>query len=88
MIEIQGIGFYDELKPFNEQEEPVNTYLQEIAITFNDMTAIERDRWNRPIKWRYEGEGVIITAERTYSTEDVNYFLKEQTYKIIANGNI
>ena len=88
MIEIQGIGFYDETKSFNEQEEPVNTYLQEIASTFNDMTAIERDRWNRPIKWRYEGEGVIITAERTYSTEDGNYFLKEQTYKVIANGNI
>ena len=88
MIEIQGIGFYDETKAFNDQEESVNTYLQEIASTFNDMTAIERDSWNRPIKWIYEGEGVIITAERTYSTEDGNYFLKEQTYKVIANGNI
>ena len=88
MIEIEGIGFYDEAKPFDGQEDTVNTYLQEIASTFNDMTAIERDRWNRPIKWRYEGEGVIITAERTYSTEDGNYFLKEQTYKVIANGNI
>ena len=88
MIEIQGIGFYDETKSFNEQDEPVNTYLQEIANTFNDMTAIERDQWNRPIKWRYEGGGVIITADRTYSTEDGNYFLKEQTYKVIENGNI
>lgn len=88
MIQIQGIGFYDETKSFDEQEEPVNTYLQEIASTFNDMTAIERDNWNRPIKWRYEGEGVYITAERTYSTEDGNYFLKEQTYKVIENGNI
>ena len=88
MIEIQGIGFYDETKPFNEQEEPVNTYLQGIANTFNDLTAIERDQCNRPTMWRYEGEGVIVTAERTYSTEDGNYFLKEQTYKVIANGNI
>ena len=88
MIEIQGIGFYDETKPFNDQEEPVNTYLQEIVSTFNDMTAIERDQWNRPTKWRYDGEGVIITVERTYSTEDGNYFLKEQTYKVIENGNL
>ena len=88
MIEIQGIGFYDEAKSFNEQEEPVNSYLQGIASTFNDTTAIERDKWNRPIKWWYEGEGVIITAQRTYATEDGNYFLKEQTYKVIKNGNI
>ena len=88
MIEIQGIGFYDETKPFNDQEEPVNTYLQEIVSTFNDMTAIERDQWNRPTKWRYDGEGVIITVERTYLTEDGNYFLKEQTYKVIENGNL
>ena len=88
MIEIQGIGFYDETKSFNEQEEPVNTYLQEIASTFNDMTSVDRDDWNRPTKWRYDGEGVIITAQRTYSTEDGNYFLKEQTYKIEQNGNI
>ena len=88
MIEIQGIGFYDETKPFNEQEEPVNAYLQEIASTFNDMTAVERDNWNRPIMWRYEGEGIIITTERTYLTEDGNYFLKEQTYKVTENGNI
>ena len=88
MIEIQGIGFYDETKSFNEQDEPVNTYLQEIVSTFNDMTAIERDQWNRPTKWRYDGEGVIITVERTYLTEDGNYFLKEQTYKVIENGNL
>ena len=88
MIEIKGLGFYDETKPFNEQNGPVNTYLQEIASTFNDMTAIEHDQWNRPTKWMYNGKDVIITAERTYLTEDGNYFLKEQTYKVIANGNI
>ena len=88
MIEIQGIGIYDDAKGFFEQEEPVNTYLNGIASTFNDLTAIERDQWNRPIMWRYEGEGVIITAERTYLTEDGNYFLKEQIYKVVANGNI
>lgn len=88
MIEIQGIGFYDETKPFNEQEEPVNTYLQEIASTFNDMTAVERDKWDRPIKWYHDIKNVRLTAERTYLTEDGNYFLKEQTYKVIENGNI
>ena len=89
MIEIEGIGFYDETKNFDEQPSAnVGTYLQGIAGTFNDMTAIERDQCDRPIKWRYDGEGVIITAERTYSTEDGNYFLKEQTYKVIENGNI
>ena len=88
MIEIQGIGIYDDAKGFFEQEDTVNTYLQEIASTFNDMTAIEHDQWNRPTKWMYEGKGVIITAERTYLTEDGNYFLKEQTYKVIGNGNV
>ena len=88
MIELKGVGFYDETKPFNEQGEPVDTYLQGIASTFNDTTAIDRDQWDRPIKWRYEGEGIIITANRTYLTEEGNYFLKEQIYKVVANGNI
>lgn len=88
MIEIKGIGIYDDANGFFEQGEPVNTYLTGIASTFNDMTAIELDQWDRPIKWRYEGEGIIITADRAYLTEDGNYFLKEQTYKVIENGNI
>ena len=88
MIELKGVGFYDETKPFEEQGEPVDTYLQGIASTFNDTTAIDRDQWDRPIKWRYEGEGIIITANRTYLTEEGNYFLKEQIYKVVANGNI
>ena len=89
MIQIQGIGIYDETKSFNEQPSvSVSTYLQTIVESFNDLTAVERDQWDRPIKWRYEGEGIIITADRAYLTEDGNYFLKEQTYKVIENGNI
>ena len=52
MIEIQGIGFYDETKSFNEQDEPVNIYLQEIASTFNDMTAISVAAKNALIRIR------------------------------------
>ena len=88
MIEIQGIGIYDDAKGFFEQEESVNTYLKGIASTFNDFTATQRDEWNRPTYWRYIGEGVVITSHREYDTQDGNYFLKEQTYKIEHNGNI
>ena len=88
MIEIQGIGIYNDAKGFFEQDEPVNTYLNEIANTFNDLTATQRDVWNRPTDWSYISEGVVITSHREYNTQDGNYFLKEQTYKVIENGNI
>lgn len=88
MIEIQGIGVYDDAKGFFEQDEPVNAYLNGIANSFNDFTAIKRDEWDRPVDWEYEGEGVIITSHRNYNTQDGNYFLKEQTYKVIENGNV
>ena len=88
MIEIQGIGIYDDAKGFFEQDEPVNIYLTNIASTFNDFTATHRDNWNRPTDWEYKGEGVVLTAHREYGTQDGNYFLKEQTYKVIENGNI
>lgn len=88
MIEIQGIGFYDETKSFDEQEEPVNTYLNDIANTFNDFTATQRDVWDRPTDWHYIGEGVIITSHREYNTQDGNYFLKSQTFNIKQDGNI
>ena len=88
MIEIQGIGIYDDAKGFFEQNEPVNTYLNDIANTFSDFTATQRDNWNRPIDWRYIGEGVVITSHREYATQDDNYFLKEQTFNIQQDGNI
>ena len=88
MIEIQGIGIYDDAKGFFEQDEPVNTYLTGIASTFNDFTATDRDKWNRPTDWAYTGEGIIVTSHREYDTQDGNYFLKEQTYKVIEHGNI
>ena len=88
MIEIQGIGIYDDAKGFFEQDEPVNTYLTGIAGTFNDFTATERDAWNRPTDWKYIGEGVVITSHREYNTQDGNYFLKSQTFNIEQDGNI
>ena len=88
MIEIKGIGIYDDAKGFFGQGEPVNTYLTGIAGTFNDLTAVERDPWNRPTRWYHDVSNVRIIADRTYCSEDGNYFLKEQTYKIIENGNI
>ena len=88
MIEIQGIGIYDDVRGFFEQEDPVNTYLNDIASTFNDFTATQRDMWNRPTDWEYRGEGVVITAHREYDTQDGNYFLKEQTFNIKQDGNI
>ena len=88
MIEIQGIGIYNDAKGFFEQDEPVNAYLNEIANTFNDFTATQRDVWNRPTDWRYIGEGVIITSHREYNTQDGNYFVKEQTFKLEENGNV
>lgn len=88
MIEIQGVGIYDDAKGFFEQDEPINIYLTGIAGTFNDFTAIKRDVWNRPTDWEYKGEGFVITSHREYETQDGDYFLKEQTYKVIENGNI
>ena len=89
MIEIKGIGIYDETKSFDEQPSAsVSTYLQTVAGTFGDLNAVERDQWNRPIKWYHDINNVRIIAERTYITDDGNYFLKEQTYKVIENGNI
>ena len=88
MIEIQGIGIYDDARGFFDQEEPVNTYLNDIANTFNDFTATNRDIWDRPTDWRYIGEGVIIRSHREYNTQDGNYFLKEQTFNIEQDGNI
>ena len=87
MIEIQGIGIYNDAKGFFEQDEPVNTYLNEIANTFNDLTAVERDQWNRPIKWQQVIDGVTIQSTRTYKTQDFNYFIELQENTVI-DGNI
>lgn len=88
MIQIQGIGIYDDARGFFEQDEPVNTYLNDIANTFSDFTATHRDNWDRPTDWRYIGEGVIIRSNREYNTQDGNYFLKSQTFNIEQDGNI
>ena len=89
MIEIQGIGIYDETKSVDEQPSAsVGTYLQTIVESFNDLTAVERDQWNRPTRWHHDVSNVRVVADRTYCTEDGNYFLKEQTYKVIEHGNI
>ena len=89
MIEIQGIGIYDETFSFHEQPSAsVRTYLHTIAESFNDLTAVERDQWNRPTRWHHDVSNVRVVADRTYCTEDGNYFLKEQTYKVIEHGNI
>lgn len=89
MITIIGVGEFDPSKPFFEQEnENVASYLQEKTGNFNDFTALTRDAWNRPLTWQYVGDGVTIESERTYSTEDGNYFVKSQTFNITAYGNI
>ena len=89
MITIENIGLFDETKGFFEQEdEAVRSWLQEIVNTFNDFTAIERDKHNRPIRWHYQGAGVEISSLRTYRTNDENYFLDNQTFKITQYGNI
>ena len=89
MIEIQGIGMYDETKSFDEQPSAsVGAYLQTAVGSFDDRNAVERDQWNRPIKWYHDIKNVRLIADRTYLTEDGNYFLKEQTYRVIEHGNI
>ena len=89
MITIQNIGQFDTTKPFFEQEdEAVNAYLIEKTSQFSDFTALKRDNWNRPYYWVYDGEGIRITSERTYSTEDGNYFVKNQTFNLVEDGNI
>lgn len=86
MIEIKGIGFYDESKNFFEQEdEKVREYLEEKSSSFNFFTAIEFDTFKRPVRWRYEGEGVVIESTRTYKTNDVNYFIDKQKYTIYGS---
>ena len=88
MIEIQGIGIYDETKSFDEQPSAsVGTYLHTIAESFNDLTAVERDQWNRPIKWQQVIDGVTIQSTRTYKTQDFNYFIELQENTVI-DGNI
>lgn len=89
MITIDGIGQFDPSKPFFEQDdEAVNAYLFEKTGEFNDFTALKRDNWNRPIYWIYDGDGIRITSERSYSTEDGNYFVKEQPFNLTEYGNV
>jgi len=89
MIIIQGVGKFNTALPFFEQEdENVLNYLINVASQFNDATALEKDKYNRPLRWKYEGEGIIITSERTYLDESGDYFVKEQTFNIKENGNI
>lgn len=87
MITIKGIGQYDPTKKFEEQSEEVAADLQEIVSGFDDFTAIERDQWKRPIKWQQVIDGVTIQSNRTYKTQDCNYYIDEQINTVI-DGNI
>jgi len=83
MIAIIGVGEYDESKPFPDQpDEAVKEYLNKKINTFNDLTAVTRDEFNRPLTFRYEGEGIKIDSERTYKNDSVNYFIENQTYQL------
>jgi len=83
MITIIGIGEYDERKPFLDQlDEAVKEYLNEKINAFNDLTAVTKDEFNRPLTFRYEGEGISIGSERTYKNDSVNYFIENQTYQL------
>ena len=83
MITIIGVGEYDESKPFLDQpDEVVKEYLNEKINEFNDLTAVTRDEFKRPITFKYEGEGIRIDSERTYENYSVNYFIENQTYQL------
>jgi len=83
MIAIIGIGEYDESRPFLDQPvEAVKEYLSDKINTFNDLTAVTKDEFNRPLTFRYEGEGIRIDSERIYKNDSVNYFIDNQTYQL------
>ena len=84
MITITGVGEYDDTKqPYNQSEE-VKAFLLPIIDGFNAINCIEFDLFDRPLKWKFEGNSIRLTYERIYQEASPQRMVKENKFVVTS----
>ena len=84
MITIEGIGQYDTTKQVWEQSDEVKDFLLPVIDGFNSMNCIEFDKFDRPLKWEYKGNGIKLSYSRVYQESNPQRMVKDHQYVVTS----